>query len=331
MRVLATRIALAATVVFTLFGCASGGGPSAASDSGPGMTLTDPKGDDHGDGTIVYPMNEEMKRGELDITSLTITPVSGGTSFKAEFAKSVRKPWARTIDSIGTTLDSIARYGFYTMNVDVYIDTDRVEGSGATTTLPGRKISIDPAHAWEKAICLTPEPNAARDQLRRLLLREATEKLDEARGEAPTSEERRARKRELRDDLRSSVDESVFFPLDIRVAANTIEFFVPASFMPPASGDWSYVVVVSGADVIERFDTSASFTNLRDKKFALMILPVRSGRPLWMFGTDREQSADWLPPVIDVILPAGVDQKAVLSDFDADEVPVVPGVVPSAR
>jgi hypothetical protein len=309
-------------------GCASS---ATTPSTARAFTLSDPRGDDHGDGTIVYPMNEEMKPGELDIVSLTVTPVAGGTSFTAEFARTVRKPWARTIDSIGTTLDTIARFGFYTMNVDIYIDIDRVDGSGATSTLPGRKVSIDPAHAWDKMICLTPEPTLAKDQLRRLLMREASAQMDLARGEAPTRDERRARTRDLKDDLRASVDESTYFPTDIRVAANRVEFFVPASFMPPASENWSYVVVVSGADIIERFDTSASFTNLRDRKYALMILPVRSGRPLWIFGTDREQSADWLPPVIDIIVPAGADQKQILSDFDKDNVPVLRGVVPGER
>lgn len=323
-----TRLLAIGILSLLAAGCASTAPTSSARS---GFVLTDPNGDDYGDGTIVYPMNEEMKQGELDLTSLTITPVAGGTSFSAEFARKVRVPWARTIDSIGTTLDKIARYGFYTMNVDIYIDIDRVEGSGATSTLPGRKVSIDPAHAWDKMICLTPEPTLAKDQLRRLLLKEASAQMEVARGEAPTRDERRARSRELRDDLRASVDESTYFPTDIRVAANRVEFFVPASFMPPASENWSYVVVVSGADIIERFDTSASFTNLRDRKYALMILPVRSGRPLWIFGTDREQTADWLPPVIDIIVPPGADQKTILSDFDKDNFPVLSGVVPSER
>jgi len=306
-------------------GCASGGSAPAE----PGFTLDDPRGDDYGDGTIVYPMNEEMKEGELDLTSLRIVPTPGGTTFVAEFARPVRKPWARTIDALGTTLDAVARYGFYTMNVDIYIDTDRVEGSGATSTLPGRRVSIDPSSAWEKVVCLTPDPTLAKDQLRRLLLREAARQMDMTRGEAPTRDERRARTRELKDELRANVDESAYFPTDVRVSANRIEFFVPGSFMQSASPDWSYVVVVSGSDIIERFDTSATFTSRRDD--ALMILPVRSGRPLWMFGTEREQSAAWLSPVIDIVVPAGQDQKTILSDFDKDNLPVLPGVVPGDR
>ena len=56
------------------------------------------------------------------------------------------------IDNGGTLLTDIATLGFYTFNVDIYVDTDRVPGSGRTAMLPGRKAEVDPASAWEKAI-----------------------------------------------------------------------------------------------------------------------------------------------------------------------------------
>ena len=38
--------------------------------------------------------------------------------------------------------DRIARNGFYTFNVDIYIDTDRIAGRGETSTLPGRGVAV---------------------------------------------------------------------------------------------------------------------------------------------------------------------------------------------
>jgi len=35
------------------------------------FTLTDPRGDDHGDGKILYPLGDDLKPGDLDLLSLT--------------------------------------------------------------------------------------------------------------------------------------------------------------------------------------------------------------------------------------------------------------------
>ena len=50
--------------------------------------------------------------------------------FEVTFAKPVRTPGREAIDDLGTQLDKIARFGFYNLNLDIYIDTDRVAGLG---------------------------------------------------------------------------------------------------------------------------------------------------------------------------------------------------------
>ncbi len=72
------------------------------------------------------------------------------------------------MDAAGTTVADLARHGFYTLNLDVYVDRDRAEGSGRTDTLPGRNLVLAPGSAWEKALVLTPRPYEARDVLRKL-------------------------------------------------------------------------------------------------------------------------------------------------------------------
>lgn len=289
----------------------------------PLWTLTDPRGDDYGTGKLAYPMNPDFAKGDLDLTKLEAWRVGDGTQFVATFARPVRKPERRTVDTVGKQLDQVARYGFYNFNVDIYIDTDGVAGSGSTTTLPGRRVTIDPSTAWEKAINLTPDPQLARAELKRIVVRgEKRSQRAEGKKGIVTDEQQR--------ELRQNVDEYVFFPTAIRVSGNRIEFYVPDSFLGgPAKKEWSYVVAVTGADVLERLDQQNRIMRLNDESEALMILPVTIGRPTDRFGGAVEND-DFMPPIVDVIVPPGQDQKSVLSKYDADnEVPaVLTGVKP---
>ncbi|HYK04284.1 MAG TPA: glucodextranase DOMON-like domain-containing protein [Thermoanaerobaculia bacterium] len=275
------------------------------------FTLTDPSGDDYGNGKLVYPMNPDFQRGDLDLLGLTARRADGGVEFEATFARPVRVPERRTIDGIGTQLDQVARLGFYNLNLDVYVDTDGVAGSGSTTTLPGRGVLIDDATAWEKVISLTPDPQLARNELKRIVIRDERRR-DQAEGKKGIVTD------ETRDELREGVDDYVFFPTNVRVAGNRVTFFVPTSFLggEPAA-NWSYVVAVSGADVIQRFDQQNRIMRIGDSYEALMILPVGTGRPADRFGGALENDT-YMPPLVDVIVSAGTDQKTVLSNYDAD-------------
>lgn len=284
-------------------------------------TLTDPRGDDYGNGKLQYPMSADYTRGDLDLTRLSATRVEGGTQFEATFARPIRVPGRTTVDAIGTQLDQLARHGFYTFNIDIYIDTDGVAGSGSTTTLPGRNVTIDPATAWEKAIALTPDPAQARQELNRIMVRDERRRdVSEGRKGIVTDEER--------DELRGGIDDSVFFPSMIRVAGSRITFFVPDAFLGGApKKEWSYIVAVSGADVVHRLDQQNRIMRRGDSGESLMILPVTHGRPTDRFGGAMERD-DFMPPLVDII--AQGEQKKVLSAYDADagEAAVLTGVRP---
>ncbi len=287
--------------------------------------LKDPRGDDHGDGSLVYPMREDYTRGDLDLLSLTARAEEGGTLFEATFARSVRKPERRPIDVGGGTLDKLARFGFYTFNIDVYIDIDRVPGSGSTNTLPGRVAEIAPENAWERAICLTPIPFQAQEELRRLMVQSVKDqaKLDKKklRGEEVSR---------LHTEADADIASRVFFPTVIHVSGPRISFFVPDTFLGgPAKDTWSYVVAVSGADVVLKFDIPAEIMGGRND--ALMILPIESGRPRDAFGGAHEDEEDYQPPLIDIVVPPGKTQEEVLRDYDttADRPVRLPGVVPA--
>lgn len=289
--------------------------------------LTDPRGDDHGDGTLIYPLNEELDPGDLDLLSLTARSAKDGTWFDAQFAQPVRVPQAEVVDDLGTTLASIARFGFYTINLDIYVDKDRQPGSGAVAMLPGRLASVDRAHAWERAIVLTPRPHEARGELKRLLTRRLNQEM---RDEDSTLPEDKAT--ELRAQIPDDVESRIFFPTQVRVRGNQVSFFVPASFLGGQAQDtWSYAVAVSGANVMQELDMKRLLGRTSEKEESLMILPVSPGKWTDRFGGGRE-SAPNQPPLVDLIVPKdGRSQESYLQDFDAraKRNVVVPGVVPA--
>ena len=262
------------------------------------FTLTDPRGDDHGDGKIVYPNNDDLKPGDLDILSLTAREDGDGTMFEVTFARPVRVPAREAIDEIGTQLDKIARFGFYNLNLDLYIDTDRVAGSGGLTMLPGRHAEIDPSTAWEKAVILTPRPNEAKAELKRLLLKTLNEDAKQS------SSLNDAEIESLKKQIPVDVEERIFFPTQIHVRGQKISFFVPGIVLGgPAKATWAYTVATSGADLLQSFDLARKLGRDPGDK-SLMILPVSPGRWQDRFGGGRE-NADIQPPLIDVIVRQG--------------------------
>jgi hypothetical protein len=135
---------------------------------------------------------------------------------------------------------------------------------------------------------------------------------------------------EMRHRIPLDVEDRVFFPTLVRVRGQKVSFFVPDLFLGgPASPDWSYVVAVSGADLLQSFDLTERLGLSEEDEDGLMILPVTSGRPRDRFG-GRER-APLQPPLVDVLVPAGATQEEVLQSYDlAEGVPAeLPGVVPA--
>jgi hypothetical protein len=288
------------------------------------FTVKDPRGDDHGDGKLVYPFDSELNEGDLDLLSFAARAERDGTTFELTFARPVKVPGPEPIDDLGTPLNSAARFGFYQINVDIYIDKDRVAGSGGLEMLPGRHAEIDPAHAWERAVILTPRPHEARGELKRMMLRSLNEDAKKEDGDLTD-----AQIAALRAQIPGDVEERIHFPHQIRVRGNKISFFVPSSFLGgQARADWSYVVAVSGANLLQSFDLRRLLG--RGSEQALMILPVSPGTWHDRFGGGRENAAIQ-PPLIDILVPADRKQETILGDFDARaKRPVVlPGVVPA--
>ena len=224
------------------------------------FTLADPHQDDHGDGSLIYPLRHDIEVGELDLVSFAAREERDGTTFEATFAQRIRQPDKRVIDAGGGTLDSIAKLGFYNFNIDIYIDTDRREGSGRTALLPGRVAEATPDSAWERVICLTPRPYLAQGQFGRIETRAAEQAL---RASAPRVDD--AEVDALSARIKAEIKARAFFPTRVSVVGASVRFFVPASFLGgPARDSWGYIVIVSGAEVEQKLDLGAMLRLRRD-------------------------------------------------------------------
>jgi hypothetical protein len=286
--------------------------------------IADPRGDDHGDGTILFPTESDMQPGDLDLLSFAAREQEGGTMFEAEFTNSMKKPDSRVIDAGGKTLESMARLGFYLFNIEIYIDMDRKEGSGFTSTLPGRNANIASDSAWEKVVFLTPRPNEARVQLRKVLQKMAEDKIRNDKGRVDPEDETK-----INAEIALDLDGQYFIPSRIRVAGRRISFFVPAYFLRgSAQANWSYVIAITAATLEDKLDLGQ--IGILGPRGGVMNLPVGEGAFSDRLGTTRSE-AELLPPILDIIVPDGMKQEEILRNFNVNEKkPVVlPGVVPS--
>ncbi len=312
------------TALTVLLALAAGG--AAAKDEI--FTITDPSGDAYGDGAFLYPEGEDVEPTDLDIVKLRATRVRGGTEFQVTFSRPVKEPVRRPTDGY-LLLTEIARHGFYTVNVDIYVDIDRVPGSGRVAMLPGRLAEVHPDHAWEKAICLTPRPDTARAMLRRILVADAKREIKQEKGTV-----RREDLDVAREQVAVDVADDIYFPSRVHVRGPRIEFTVPDTFFGgPAQADWSYVVVVSGADLMTDLQTADLNAGVVGIDFSgLMIMPLKAGGSRYTFGS-REPDVEMMPPLPDMMLPEGVDQAEVLRSFDvlAERPARIPGIVPAAE
>ncbi len=275
------------------------------------FTLADPRGDDYGAGGLVYPLRSDWRPGDLDIVSFSARSEKDGTVFGVTFANPIRKPIAEAIDQVGTQLNKVCRYGFYTFNLDLYVDTDRKPGSGSLNTLPGRIADIAPEDAWERAVVVTPRPFEARDELKRLVTADVRKEKKE-QGERVRGSDLDALKKEIARD----VENRVFFATEIHVQGPTIEFFVPESFLGgKASPSWGYVLGVSAADYKQSLEAVPTIGSKPIER-GLMILAAEPGRDRDTVGGGDEDADGWQPAFLDVLVPTGRRQEKDLADYD---------------
>ncbi len=111
----------------------------AASDS---ASFLDPKGDDHGSGTLIYPTNPVFRPGVFDLVAFKATPEGDRLYLEFEMAASIQNEW----DMAG---------GFDVQMFFVFIDS---QPGGHNGGLPGLNIAFAENSGWEHAIVVSPQP-----------------------------------------------------------------------------------------------------------------------------------------------------------------------------
>jgi C-terminal binding-module, SLH-like, of glucodextranase len=288
------------------------------------FALEDVRGDDDGNGELIYPNRLDLQRGDLDLVSVSAEERKDGVWFVVEFAKLIRSPAGRVTELGQTPLENLARNGFFTFNVDIYVDTDRIAGAGLVETVPGRGVVIDRNYAWEKAIVLTPRPDIARTMLKMYFDDEFEAELRAKKGRVSKDElDQLANRSERR------VDDYYFFPTRVRVNGRKVEFNVPVEFLggvPEKS--WGYTVLVTGSNIQQ----AGSPINVTSNRMPMMTMGVARGITTSDWGIRGDVDAG-VPPVIDILAPDPNTQPTVLDNYDtvAGRLASVPGVAPDGN
>jgi hypothetical protein len=255
------------------------------------ISINDASGDDSGAGDLSYPQRADFEKGDLDLLQLNIARDPDGFWFEAKFKNAIKNPDTVRSGSGSESLTNFARKGFYQFNLDIYVDMDRVAGSGNSYTLPGRHVNIAPGMAWEKVVVLTPRPELMRTQLIEAIAAE-----DESRDRAATE---------------AGVDKSVFFPTRIKVRARTISFFVPAIFFSNSDGkDWAITTLVTGALTTIPADFTLSTPAVKPlDRLQLGVMQPEFGHPPDTFG----YTGNAVTPVVDVLAADAAQQAQQLA------------------
>lgn len=137
--------ALQLTVVVEPFGdLLPQGGPARVVLPGTGgvtaiLQVDDPVGDDNGPGTYTYPQDGVFKDSVFDVTYFEVGTDQENLVLTFKFLGEIENPWGSPI-------------GLSLQTMDVYIDTDPGEGTGARMLLPGRNAALMSGFGWEYAV-----------------------------------------------------------------------------------------------------------------------------------------------------------------------------------
>lgn len=238
----------------------------------------DAAGDATGPGTYAPPGDSGFEDGDFDLRRFAVRVDGDEVVLEVTLGARVRQP-ASTLRTNASPVDLSS--GVYLQNVDVYVDSDPAPGSGFSTCVPGRRVAFAGGRTWESAVVLTPQPGPVR------------EIVQEAMGAAAAR---------------------VHVPAHVEARGRTLVARVPAAALGGApQADWGWSVHVSGARWEPTYALAARLRGAREgDAFTMPVLPVRQA---WAFGGAPRGDAH--PRVVDVLLPAGADQRAVLGSFDA--------------
>jgi len=238
----------------------------------------DDAGDATGPGTYTRPGDSEIVDGDFDLRRFEVWLDGSDAVFKVTLGAPFRQPQV-TARTTRTPLP--LSNGIYLQNIDIYIDTDRASAAGYAVCIPGRRVRFTEGRTWKVAVVLTPQPGPARG---------------------------------ITEDALGEAGKHVLFPKNLHAYGRTVTARVPvAALGGPPRRIWGYSVHVSGARWERTFAVAERV--FRDKPapdaFTMPVVPIAEA---WAFGGAPEGTGH--PFVLDVLLPRGADQRAVLGSFD---------------
>ncbi|MBT3786238.1 hypothetical protein HOF92_14785 [bacterium] len=121
------------------------------------FSYRDSRYDDRGTGKYVYPLSLRQRDGIFDLTHFQVRHLGKLIELSVGFRAPIEQEDLELIaqdDAQGKTNQS----GWFFQYLDIYVDTNRKEGSGNTFSLPGRNIEFNRDEGWEKVIVLSPGP-----------------------------------------------------------------------------------------------------------------------------------------------------------------------------
>ena len=240
--------------------------------------------DDADDVSYIAPKDSGFQDGDFDLRRFAVSTDGDDVFFEVRLGAPFRQP---AVSQRTQQTDLQLWNGVYLQNIDIYVDTDRTR-TGYSTCIPGRRVAFAGGRTWKEAVVITPQPGAARAV------------AEDAMGEAARH---------------------VIFAQGLEVRGRTVTARVPAlAFGGLPQKWWGYSVHVSGASWERSFTVTDRLRGTREANAFTM--PVVAIPEAYAFG--GAPPGELHPRVVDVLLPRGADQKALLRSFTADSFARVP-------
>lgn len=103
------------------------------------MEIDDAEGDDYGHGNVTYPLDSVFSPKCFDIDKFIVGTDDENIVFKFKMYGPIENVWNSPIN-------------LSVQEADIYIDIDRIEGSGGKMLLPGRNTGVNPKYAWDYVV-----------------------------------------------------------------------------------------------------------------------------------------------------------------------------------
>ena len=275
------------------------GAPATSAASSPQLVASfdDPPHDATGPGSYTPPYDPDFTDGDFDLRRFSVQADGDDVIFQVTLGAPFREPvTTQRTNRIPLQLLN----GIYLQNIDIYVDTDPASTAGWDRSIPGRRVAFEEGRTWKAVVVITPQPGPA------AAITQAA--------------------------LGPGVTRRAFFPDAVEVKGRTVTVRVPNYYFDgPPRKEWGYSVQISGANWERSFSVLDLITS--GKELDAFTMPVQGMREPYAFG--GAPSGDVHPRVVDVLLPANIDQEAVLGSFSVSDgtfarVPFVYAVTPPA-